>query len=159
MEPLLAVIVGELDVDLTRIERCLERLPEESVWKRPRDGMNAVGNLCLHLAGNESHYVGHGIGRAEYVRDRPGEFRATGGFSSAQLVEKLREARQLTRETFGKLSAADLDRPVEIDHPGDPTVLRLVLHVFEHYAYHTGQIVLLTRWLQASDERVLEWGH
>jgi uncharacterized damage-inducible protein DinB len=162
MDSLPQRIIEQLDIHLERIERCLGRLPPEALWRRLRDGTNSIGNLCLHLAGNESHYIGRGIGGADYARDRPAEFQTQGGFSAAELAAKLCAARALTRDALAGLSGlsdADLARPLATDHPPGATVLTVLLHVAEHYAYHTGQIVLLTRAFQDGGERVLEWGH
>lgn len=159
MEPLLQELLNSLDAHLGWIEKCLDRIPDDALWGRLRPGTNSIGNLCLHLAGNESHYIGHGIGGTSYRRDRPAEFNAEGGFTRQELLEKLREARETTRSVLGGLTAAEFDRPVEINHPADPTVLRVILHVTEHYALHTGQIILLARHLQEGDERILPWKH
>ena len=159
MNPTLKVLYDNLETHLKWIERCLERLPEAALWKRPRPGLNSVGNLCLHLAGNESHYLGFGVGKIAYKRDRSGEFTADGGTGKEDLLGRLRESRRRTREVLESLRAEDFDRPIEIDHPPDSTVLRIVAHVVEHYAYHTGQIVLLTRLLQEGEERLLDWSH
>lgn len=159
MNATLQVFFDSLERHLKWIERCLDRLPAEALWTRPRSGLNSVGNLCLHLAGNESHYLGLGVGRIAYERDRRGEFTAAGGAGKAELLERLRESRRRTRAVLEGLGEEDFDRPVQIDHPADATVLRVVAHVVEHYAYHTGQIVLLTRLLQEGDERLLKWGH
>lgn len=153
-----------LDAQLARIVRCLDRLDadprtRDAIWRRPRAGVNSIGNLCLHLAGNESHYIGHLVGGSDDARDRRGEFEAEGGYSREDLVERLEAARQTTREVFARLDVDDLERVVASDHPPRPTVGRVALHVVEHYAYHAGQIVLLTRLAQSGDERLLEWGH
>ena len=159
MEPLIAALYDRLELQRERIERCMRRISGDAVWKRPREGVNSIGNLCLHLAGNESHYIGRGIGGADYLRDRHGEFEASGGAGARELVEKLAEARRTTRRVLEDIAASDLDRPVDVDYPPSPTALGVLLHVVEHYAYHTGQIVLLTRILQPGGDRVLEWGH
>jgi len=153
------LILAELDTQTARIDKCVGRLSEEIVWRRPRAGVNSVGNLCLHLAGNESHYIGHGMGDSGYVRDRSSEFNADGGFSREELLAKLREARQTTKAVFAKLGPDDMTRHLKLDHPENATGLSVIIHVFDHYAYHTGQIVLLTRQWQESEERVLPWGH
>ncbi len=159
MEPILKELLEALEDERRRIDLCLDKLPEDRIWKRPRPGSNSIGNLCLHLAGNESHYVGHCVGGDDYARDRAGEFNAEGGFSAAELSQRLARARATTRRVFEQLSAEGLSRVVESNHPPDPTALRVILHVTHHYGYHAGQIVLLTRLFQESTDRVLEWGH
>src|SRR5712692_6399734 len=34
---------------LPKIERCLEVLTDEDVWRRANEGSNSIGNLLLHL--------------------------------------------------------------------------------------------------------------
>lgn len=159
MQPILKELFEQLEEERRRIDLCLEKLTEERIWKRPREGSNSIGNLCLHLAGNESHYVGHCVGGTDYIRDHPGEFNAEGGRSAGELSQALAAARETTRRVFEGLSASNFDRIVESNHPPHPTALRVIFHVTHHYAYHTGQIVVLTRLAQERAERLLEWGH
>lgn len=156
---LLDRLLDQLEEERARIERALGRLAEDAIWRRPRAGMSSAGNLCLHLAGNESHYIGHGIGGSGYLRERSREFTTEGGLSRAELIARLRAARETTRGVLAELGPEDLDRPLAIDYPQGATVLRVLLHVTHHYSYHTGQIVLLARLLQEGEERLLEWGH
>ena len=148
-----------LERQTPRIETCLGRLDDGQIWRRPRPGMNSVGNLCLHLAGNEQHYIGHAIGCTDYRRERAHEFEAAGGYSAFELLRSLGEARATTARVLSSLRSDDLERVVESDYQAVPTIVALVGHVAQHYAYHTGQIVLLTKWLQTGEDRVLEWGH
>lgn len=157
--PLLNELFEFLEEERLRIGNCLGRLGADALWRTPRPGVNAIGNLCLHLCGNESHYIGHGVGGNEYERDRPAEFAARGGSTASELLVKLRDARESTRRIFAELEDSDLGGLVDVNHPPQPTVLRVILHVATHYSYHTGQIVHLTRVYQTEDERVLEWGH
>ena len=159
MEPILSELFERLQEERQRIDLCLRKLTEDEIWQRPREESNSIGNLCLHLAGNESHYLGHCVGGTDYVRDRPGEFNAEGGRSTEELSQGLAAARESTRRVFESLTAADLDRIVDSDHPPNPTARRLIFHVTHHYAYHTGQIIVLTRLAQEVPGRILQWGH
>lgn len=156
---LLDNLFEHLEEERSRIDTCLTRLPEDVLWRRPRPGVNSIGNLCLHLWGNESHYLGHGVGGTDFRRDRAAEFTADGGPSSQELRAKLLQAREATRGILAGLDEGDLGGLVDVNHPEEPTVLRVILHVVTHYSYHTGQIVHLTRVYQTADGRVLEWGH
>ena len=42
----------ELSAALDRVRHCLSQLSDEQVWQRAAEGLNSVGNLLLHLAGN-----------------------------------------------------------------------------------------------------------
>ncbi|MCU6708229.1 DUF1572 family protein [Paenibacillus sp. J5C_2022] len=35
------------------IERSMDKIDEAQLWARMRQDTNSIGNLCLHLAGNE----------------------------------------------------------------------------------------------------------
>jgi len=159
MELVFKELLNYLDIHLDWIENAVTRLPEEALWKRLRPGTNSIGNLCLHLAGNERHYIGHGVGGLPDVRDRPGEFNAVGGVDREALLKSLRDSRATTRKVLDKLTVEDFQRKLHVDHPEYPTALNAVIHVVEHYAYHSGQIVLMARVFQDGDERILPWGH
>ncbi len=159
MEPMLSELFERLQEERQRIDLCLRKLTGDEIWQRPREKSNSIGNLCLHLAGNESHYLGHCVGGTDYVRDRPGEFNAEGGRSAEELSQGLAAARESTRRVFESLSAADIDRVVDSDHRPGSTTLGVILHVTHHYAYHTGQIIVLTRLAQEVPGRILQWGH
>ncbi len=159
MEPILSELFERLQEERQRIDLCLRKLTEDEIWQRPREESNSIGNLCVHLAGNESHYLGHCVGGTDYVRDRPGEFNAEGGRSAEELSQGLAAAREATRRVFESLSTTDLDRIVDSDHPPNSTTRRVIFHVTHHYAYHTGQIIVLTRLAQEVPGRILQWGH
>ena len=159
MEPILSEFFERLEEERHRIDLCLRKLTDDEIWQRPREKSNSIGNLCLHLAGNENHYLGHCVGGTDYVRDRSGEFNAEGGRTAEELSEGLAAARESTRRVFESLSTADLDRIVDSNHPPNPTALRVIFHVTHHYAYHTGQIIVLTRLAQEVPGRILQWGH
>src|SRR5688572_8005092 len=70
-----------------QVERCLEVLTEDDVWWRPHEQSNAVGNLVLHVAGSNRHFLEHVIGGAPGVRDRDAEFAARGGRTKAEVLQ------------------------------------------------------------------------
>jgi len=140
--------------------RCLEMLSEEQVWQRALPSLNSIGNLLLHLTGNERHYLGLGVGGVDYKRDRPREFTTQGGVSKAELRELQLEAQRITTEVLDRLTPADFALPpqggVEYDNHDR---LGLLLHVFHHYSYHSGQILLWTKIVTGTDTQLLRWKH
>lgn len=155
-----------LDTELDRIRKALERLPEELVWKKVRSSTNSIGNLCLHLAGNEYQNIVSGIGEKPFIRERSAEFLAVDSFTSAELIEHLTQVREQARREIQLLSEADFYKEVRITYPPEAgiapytkTVMELLYHTASHYSYHTGQIVYMTRILQDGDERLLKWNH
>lgn len=155
-----------LDTELDRIRKALERLPEESVWKKVRSSTNSIGNLCLHLAGNEYQNIVSGIGQKPFTRERSAEFLAEGSFTSVELIEHLTQVREQARKEIELLSEMDFYREIQITYSPEAgidsytkTVMELLYHTVSHYSYHTGQIVYMTRILQDGDERLLKWNH
>jgi uncharacterized damage-inducible protein DinB len=127
-----------------RIQDCLARLTPEQIWTRNSENENAVGNLVLHLSGNIRQWIGSGVAGLPDHRERDAEFDARGGTSSQELADLLRsrvaEAVSITR-------AVPVARLTERITPQghDVTVLEAIAHVVEHFAMHTGQVILLTK--------------
>lgn len=135
---------------LPRIERCLAMLSSEQIWWRPNDSSNSAGNLALHLAGNVREWIVAGLGGAANTRQRDLEFSERGPVQRAQLVRTLRSAVLDACKVLRRLRAADLVAPRVIQKM-PVTGLNAVLHVVEHFAFHTGQIVFITKQLESRD--------
>jgi uncharacterized damage-inducible protein DinB len=127
-----------------RIETCVGKLAGDQLWSRAGENSNAAGNLCLHLAGNVRQWIIHGIGGAEDVRTRDAEFAARGGIPREELLARLRRT---VDEACRVLDALPPARLLETITPQNyrVTVAEAILHVVEHFAKHTGQIILLTK--------------
>lgn len=70
MHPFFKQTLRLMDIELERIQMSFARLSEDDIWKKPRNMMNRIGNLCLHLAGNEHQNIVSGIGKKRLlVRD------------------------------------------------------------------------------------------
>jgi uncharacterized damage-inducible protein DinB len=141
---------------LPKIERCLEELSEEAVWWRANPESNSIGNLLLHLAGNVRQWIVSGIGGAPDARVRQQEFDAQSGIARAELLARLR---QTLLEVDDVLAAFDPSRVLEERRIQgyDVSVLEALFHVVEHFAMHTGQIILLTKMLKGADLKFYEF--
>jgi uncharacterized damage-inducible protein DinB len=129
---------------LPRIERCVKELSEEQIWWRPNDASNGAGNLVLHLAGNVRQWIVSGLGGAPDARRREQEFDERGPLPRGQLLLTLRAAVSDACKVFRRLRADDLVRVYRIQKLR-VTGLNAVLHVVEHFAFHTGQIIFITK--------------
>ena len=125
---------------LGKIEAAFERLTEAQVWQRPNESSNSMGNQVLHLCGNIRQYAISSLGQQTDVRVRDAEFEAEGGLNKAELLEKLRLTVKEANAIFEGLTEAELlrKRHVQAYHY---TGLEVLVHVVEHFSYHTGQIV------------------
>ena len=140
---LLQHIITRLVTEFPRqVERCLEVLTEDDLWWRPHEQSNAVGNLVLHVAGSNRHFVEHVIGGAPGVRDRDAEFTARGGHTKSEVL-------QIWSDVAGRVNAVlrtlTPDRLVQPTSDRNRSVADVLLHVTHHNALHIGQIVWITK--------------
>jgi uncharacterized damage-inducible protein DinB len=125
-----------------QVERCLEVLGEDDLWWRPHEQSNAVGNLVLHLAGSNRHFIEHVIGGAPGVRDRDAEFAARGGPTKADLLKIWSDVASRVDPVLRTLTPDGLLQPTS---DRNRTVADVLLHVTHHNALHVGQIVWITK--------------
>ena len=142
--------VRRLELCLSRIEACLDKLNEEQVWARGSENENAVGNLVLHLSGNVRQWIVSGVGGAPDTRERDGEFSARGGGSVSELKERLRGIVTEAAAVIGAVTPERLAERVVIQKY-ELSVLEAIYHVVEHFSLHTGQIIFATKLLTGSD--------
>ena len=128
----------------TKIRLSVEKLDENAIWHRFNEGSNSIGNLLLHLAGNIRQWIVCGIGGVEGERDRAAEFSARSGPPRNELLDLLDLAVRDADSVLARLTEADLSRSVTIQGR-DTTVIGAVYHVVEHFAMHTGQIIMLAK--------------
>ncbi len=143
--------VRHLESDfLPKIEVCLERLSEAHVWWRPNERSNSVGNLLMHLAGNLRQWTVATLGGERDVRQRDLEFSQREPIPKQELLQRLRETVAEAAAVIRRLGEKELlDRyHVQIY---EVSGLQAVFHVVEHFSYHTGQIILVTKQLENVD--------
>lgn len=131
-----------------QIGACLERLDEDQLWWRPHEDANAIGNLILHLCGSNHFYLEHVIAGGELRRDRDAEFAARRTHSRAELIDAWQRS---VASTTAIVAAFAPERLMEVtEKTGKPLTLeRILLQVTHHNAVHTGQILWITKMLQA----------
>ncbi len=162
-----------MDKQLQRIIKSLSHLDDEMIWKKLKASTNSVGNLCLHLAGNEYQNFVSAIGHKPFIRKRSrGEFNTEGGMTKDELINLLLMTRAESTLILSNLSEDDLQREVIIrydlndwnrmyrvnaseDEAYDVRVIsRLLIQVGAHYSYHAGQIVLLSKLMIDIEENI-----
>ena len=127
-----------------KLRHCVEALPPQAVWSRPNHTSNSIGNLLVHLTGNVSEWILGGVGGQKISRYRAGEFAQTDGADARRLIDDLEAVLREADAVIAGLSESDLERPLVIQDR-ETTVLAAIYHVVEHFAMHTGQIILLTK--------------
>ncbi len=140
------VLVRLYDESLPRILKCLDQLTEEQIWWRPNESSNSVGNLVLHLNGNVDQWIYAGLGGYPDTRQRQIEFDERKPIDKKSLAEQLINTMNRIRPVIEKVSKQELlrQRPVQTFEETGATIL---IHVTEHFSYHTGQIAYITKML------------
>jgi uncharacterized damage-inducible protein DinB len=133
-----------LDESVPRLKKCLSLLTEAEVWHRPNAHSNSVGNLVLHLCGNARQWILHGLGGAPDHRQRQSEFDEQGPMPTAQLVALLDQLCVEMESVLAGLTPQSLAQPRQVQGFSENTVSVLV-HVVEHFSYHTGQVSYYTK--------------
>lgn len=135
-----------------RIVRCLQLLSEKEIWWRPNDASNAAGNIVLHLCGNVRQWIISALGGAPDFRERDKEFSERGPVPRQVLISQLRSTVKQACWTIDSLPSKTLSQEFEIQG-FRVSGLVAIAHVYEHFAYHTGQIIYLTKLKRGKDLR------
>lgn len=138
------------EVYFPRIARCLALLSAKEIWWRPHPTSNSVGNLVLHLEGNVRQWIVSGLGGAPDHRERDKEFAEKGPLPRRALLGRIRKSVAEACSILAELGPADLERD-RLIQGFRVTGLQAVWHVTEHFAYHTGQIILATKMKRRRD--------
>lgn len=132
------------------ITRCLTQLTDEEIWWRPNSASNSVGNLVLHLCGNVRQWIISGIGQTPDVRERDKEFAEREMIPRAKLVAHLRATMREADRVLDRASAEAL--------AGEHAIqgyrlngLVAICRVYEHFSYHAGQIIYITKLKRGKD--------
>jgi uncharacterized damage-inducible protein DinB len=133
-----------------RIKNCLDRLNEEQIWQRPSPAHNSIGNILLHLCGNITQYVISTLGNRADERNRDLEFSTRGGLNKEMLFQKLSDAVASASTIIAVMDEEALLKKSKVQ-VYELSGFGIILHVTEHYAYHTGQIAFYTKLLTGQD--------
>jgi uncharacterized damage-inducible protein DinB len=139
-----------MDSLLPKIIHCLSLLPEEEIWKRSNENVNSVGNIVLHLCGNVHQWITSGIGGEKDSRRRGDEFRKGISMSKSELKRKLEITLKEADEVLEKFDTGQLKEIKKIQG-FEETCLEAIYHVVEHFSYHVGQVVHVTKTILDKD--------
>jgi uncharacterized damage-inducible protein DinB len=148
----IAQIILRINENPPRISTCLDLLTEDQVWYRKNDTSNSIGNLILHLCGNIRQYSISTLAEATDTRNRPLEFSTEGGWSKDQLIKILTKTVDEATYIAQNLSEDRLSQSFHVQC-FDLSGVGILIHVAEHFSYHTGQIAILTKFLVNKDLR------
>ena len=147
---------GEVfDQCMVKVSHCLDQLTEEQLWWRPREEMNSIGNLLLHLTGNIRQWVVSGLGTAKDIRDRPAEFSQRVPIPKAVMLDQLARVITEAKSALAQRTAAEMLVTRRIQE-FDVTGWQALFDCVPHFKGHTQEIILLTR-LQLGNAYKFHW--
>jgi uncharacterized damage-inducible protein DinB len=136
------------------IAACLDKLTDDQQHHRSGDYENSITNLLIHLEGNLRQWILHGINDQPDIRQRDAEF-------DLALATPPTEARARFNATLDEsarvIATLDPGRLLLVIDPQPDgtwrhtTILEAIFKVVGHVEMHTGQIILLTKQLLATD--------
>ena len=135
---------------LPKIRRCLEMLDDSDLWWRAHQNNNSVGNLILHLCGNVRQWIIASLGGEPDQRQRSKEFSERAFISKVDLLTNLEKT---LVEADGVLASFELHNLLvgRTIQGFRTTALQAVFHVVEHFSFHTGQIIYVTKLRKGMD--------
>jgi uncharacterized damage-inducible protein DinB len=133
-----------------RIFICLGQLTDEEIWNRPNRNLSSIGNLVLHLCGNARQWVVSGIGGEPDHRKRQDEFDMTGLVPKEELFIMMNDLKIKIESILDRVTEEELLRKRNVQ-VFEETGLSILVHVIEHFSYHTGQITWYTKYLKGID--------
>jgi uncharacterized damage-inducible protein DinB len=127
--------------DLQKLTTEIELYKDEANLWLVKEGIgNSAGNLCLHLIGNLSHFIGATLGNTGYVRHREDEF-SLKDIPRQDLITNIENCRLIVKTTLQKLIVADLEKIFPQNVFDKPiTTQMMLMHLATHLTYHLGQI-------------------
>ncbi len=139
-----------IEESIPRITQCLQVLNEDEIWSRSNTNTNPMGNLVLHLCGNVRQYLISSIGGQPDNRDRDSEFSLASRVSKETLIAELSKLQTEIEHVVSKISTQELLHTRSVQG-FQMNGIQIIIHVIEHFSYHTGQIAFFTKQLKDVD--------
>ena len=128
----------------------MQELGEGEIWKRPNQHSNSVGTLFFTYVATSGSMPFHLLAISKTFVNETKNFRLIRGYSGSELLKKLRDTIEQAKgsfKTLAKPNSYDQRKVQGYTHSG----IGIIIHVTEHYSYHTGQIIFWTKLLKDKD--------
>ena len=134
----------------SRIFTCLDRLSEDQLWYKSNANSNSIGNLILHLQGNARQWMLSTFNAYPDNRERSKEFALESRVTKEKLINGLIELKNEIMQMLDSISEQQLVQDYQVQVFKEKGIA-IMIHVIEHFSYHTGQIALLTKLMDDKD--------
>lgn len=132
------------DESYPRVYKCLSMVNQEQLWHAPNSNVPAIGCLVLHLCGNARQWILSGIGNEKDNRNREDEFVVHQNIRKSDFIFLMENLKVQLKKCLEKMPEDILTRNKTIQGY-NVTGFSAIVHVIEHFSYHTGQITTLTK--------------
>lgn len=139
-----------IDESTRMVEKSLQEISFDELWRKPNNNLNSIGNLLLHLCGNMTQYAIASLGNLPDTRNRDEEFLTEGEFSKQELLLKLKNTVEKVKETLLTTTYEEFLRERNVQG-FTLSGIGIIIHVVEHYSYHTGQIAFWVKLIKNKD--------
>jgi uncharacterized damage-inducible protein DinB len=132
------------DLFLVRLAKAARTIDPGDLWWSPHEGAISIGTILRHLEGNVRQWVLSGLAGWPDDRKRADEFADVPCGGLEILLERLNTTVQAAANHVAGMSAQDLEAKYEIQG-SSVTGVYAVMHVVEHFSWHTGQAVWIAK--------------
>jgi hypothetical protein len=140
--------VREIERYARALIELIEPLSQDQLWAKEGGIPNSIGTLARHLTGNLNHYLGAGILKNGYVRERDREFTET-GLPNAMVVSELKAAVELANQAVSVIDEKKIAQPYT--SPCGEEYESLAYHIVRlatHFVLHCGQADYAASYIQ-----------
>lgn len=132
---------------MMKLQACVDKLSLEQLWYRPNKNTLSIGNTLLHLNGNVRQYILAGLAEGDDTRARSKEFSERSMIPKDDLIGPLKTTLHEVDQYLDTIELSNLTkvRPVQCF---DESGVGILIHVVEHFSYHVGQVVYITKMLE-----------
>ena len=141
--------VKEIERFAQELIRLIEPLSQEQLWSEKHGIPNSIGTLIRHLTGNLNHYLGAGILKNGYIRNREKEFSDT-NLAKETIIAELETAVIIAKEAVSQINEEIILQPYTT--PCGDNYESFAYHIVRlatHFALHLGQVDYAINILQA----------
>lgn len=129
---------------IPRIRKCVELIDEQDLWRSPNEKIASIGCNIQHVVGNARQWILSSLLGQKDERERSKEFIANSEMSKDELDALLVSLKNDLTKELGLIDELTLNHQFEIQG-FSVSGFSAMIHVIEHFSYHTGQITLLTK--------------
>ena len=139
LESIKSSVILRMQENLKRIATCIQSTDQDLLWKSANVSSNSIGHLILHLNGNITQYILSCLGGSTDNRERHAEFDTDEYLEKEIILKNHKNVILQSIQVIKSLNEEQLKKKYKVQG-FEMTGIDILVHVVEHYSYHTGQI-------------------